>query len=354
MRLRMKNDLLSLIKNKAVTISLVSGAALITVAFLVGWFSALHWYRSEHEPVHKSEQHLGLQAFGYQFINPLLSCESAAESIEDRELRPFQQTVEQFIDDQIKQKHVSKVSVRFREMNNGLSFAIRGSEKFAPASLLKVPTMMAYFKWAESSPRLLTTTATYDTAIGDQNIGQYYQPAETIVPGKSYTFDELLYRSIVFSDNNANTILFNKLPPRILQKVYTDLGVPLPLARKDRDAEMSVTEYSAFFRILFNASYLTRDYSEKALTLLAATEFPNGLAAGVPRNIIVAQKFGERITGERNELLQLHDCGIVYYPEHPYLLCVMTRGASFEDLADTIKDISRVVYTEVDRHYRAP
>jgi len=28
--------------------------------------------------------------------------------------------------------------------------------------------------------------------------------------------------------------------------------------------------------------------------------------------------------------VQLHDCGIVYYPETPYLLCVMTKGWNFE------------------------
>ena len=56
--------------------------------------------------------------------------------------------------------------------------------------------------------------------------------------------------------------------------------------------------------------------------------------------------------GSNQEIKQLHDCGIVYYPKHPYLLCVMTRGDSFEYLDDTIRDISHLVYQEVNEHYQ--
>jgi hypothetical protein len=45
---------------------------------------------------------------------------------------------------------------------------------------------------------------------------------------------------------------------------------------------------------------------------------------------------------------QLHDCGIVYYPHKPYLLCVMTRGKSSDDNSKMIAEISKLVYREVD------
>lgn len=74
--------------------------------------------------------------------------------------------------------------------------------------------------------------------------------------------------------------------------------------------------------------------SEKALT------------AGIPNNYEISHKFGERqylSTGEK----QLHDCGIIYIPKKPYLLCVMTRGKNFDDLANTIKLISKTVFTQI-------
>ena len=52
-----------------------------------------------------------------------------------------------------------------------------------------------------------------------------------------------------------------------------------------------------------------------------------------------------RKNGER----QLHDCGIVYYSNHPYLLCVMTKDKTIENLADAIKDISHLVYEEINK-----
>jgi hypothetical protein len=156
---------------------------------------------------------------------------------------------------------------------------------------------------------------------------------------------------IVHSDNNAYFLLFSGIDPKVLHRVYTDLGLEVPKVRS-RDDYMTVNEYASFFRILFNASYLTREYSEKALKYLSEVDFPYGIVAGTPPGIPSALKFGERTLGNSGEIKQLHDCGIVYYPGHPYLLCVMTRGASFEFLDDTIREIARAAFEEMDRQYR--
>jgi len=115
---------------------------------------------------------------------------------------------------------------------------------------------------------------------------------------------------------------------------------------------MSVKEYASFFRILFNASYLNRDMSTKALRILSAVDYKNGIVAGVPSSVRVVHKFGERTLGPKLETKQLHDCGIVYYPNHPYLLCVMTRGSSFESLNEIVTDVSRLIYRELDSQYK--
>ena len=114
---------------------------------------------------------------------------------------------------------------------------------------------------------------------------------------------------------------------------------------------MSVEEFATFFRVLYNATLLSKDMSEKALDLLARAEFKEGLVEGVPASVTVAHKFGERVFGSNGEIKELHDCGIVYYPEHPYLLCVMTKGSSFEYLDDGIREISHIVYEKVNRTF---
>jgi poly(A) polymerase Pap1 len=84
--------------------------------------------------------------------------------------------------------------------------------------------------------------------------------------------------------------------------------------------------------------------SNKALEVLSQTEFDECIHGSVPEGTKVAHKFGERKNGKEQ---QLHDCGIVYYPQNPYLLCVMTKGKNISELLPIIKHVSKEVYDEV-------
>ena len=108
----------------------------------------------------------------------------------------------------------------------------------------------------------------------------------------------------------------------------------------------NLLKFSRFFRILYNGSYLNFEKSNKALELLTKIEFKDGLVAGLPSEVPVAHKFGERQFGEEK---QLHDYGIVYYPEKPYLICIMTRGKELSKLPHVISELSKVTYEEVSK-----
>ena len=83
--------------------------------------------------------------------------------------------------------------------------------------------------------------------------------------------------------------------------------------------------------------------SEKALELLSKTTFNDGIVAGLPENIVVSHKFGEYILPDE---IELHDCGIIYYVQNPYFLCVMTRGKDEGELKNTISGISKIIYED--------
>lgn len=305
-----------------------------------------------------ARQHLELRQSGWQYINPLLDCEQAADTIENRELAPFRQNVKQFIDNDLNKKWADKISVYFRELNDGPWFSIGDTEHFFPASLLKVPLMIAVLRQADSDPSFLKKRIHYD-AQGLEIIRN--SEAKKLAFGSSYTVDELLERMIVYSDNIPTYLLDNAVDLNILEHTYHDLGLTNPYSRLDQppivlaspDYLVSAQTYASFFRILFNASYLSRQMSDKALKLLTRTDFKDGLVAGLPPNIQVAHKWGYHETGKKREIKQLHDCGIVYYPDHPYLLCVMTSGSSYEYLDDAVREISRSVYAEIDKQQHA-
>ena len=73
-------------------------------------------------------------------INPLLDLEP---TLDYSELRPFKHRIEQFIASTLRSDSVRHISVYFRDLNNGPLFGINEKERFTPASLLKVPLMIA-------------------------------------------------------------------------------------------------------------------------------------------------------------------------------------------------------------------
>jgi beta-lactamase class A len=305
---------------------------------VLGWLFRTNWEGSQEE---ETEFHEGQS----QFINPLLSCGDMGEQI-GREITPFKHVVQKKIDDFIKSGKAKHVSVYYRDLNNGPWFGIGEKDLFTPASLLKVPELMDYMKEAEKTPGILHEKIKYNGNNFNADEGETIYPAAQAEYGKTYTVDDLLRLMIVYSDNNALMLLANR-GWSFLDRIYTVMGLPIP-EFSGENYQITVKDYAEFFRILFNASYLDQEMSDKALQMLASTDFKSGLVAGVPKNIIVAHKFGERVTPEEK---QLHDCGIVYYPNRPYLLCVMTKGTDMGDLISVISGVSRVAFDEVDHQY---
>jgi hypothetical protein len=139
----------------------------------------------------------------------------------------------------------------------------------------------------------------------------------------------------------------NFLDGKALDEIYSDFGLQGP--SDSGSYEISAKDYSLFFRILYNSTYLDRDYSEKALSLLSQTTFKDGLTAGLPKDTVVAHKFGEHVVtdSQGNETgVELHDCGLIY-GKPQFLLCVMTRGENSDNLKTVIKDITSLVYNEI-------
>lgn len=282
----------------------------------------------------------------YQFINPLLECEVAEGSLDARK-ENFHDDLEAYVTHLKEDKKLSDVALYFRDLNNGPTFGVGEKEEFFPASLLKVPVMMAYYHIAEKEPSVLSAKIAFDKPK-EFGINATIIPQENLVVGEMYTVDDLIRRMIVFSDNQALALLTDRLPLPVLQNLFAMLGIGEDVLI-DGNSKLTVKEYAGFFRILFNSSYLSRESSEKALKLLTTTKYNEALPGGVPTDVIVSHKFGEAGTGDTER--QLHDCGIVYFPNHPYLACIMTRGHDTETLKNSIRDISRFIYEKIDEQY---
>jgi beta-lactamase class A len=292
-----------------------------------------------------------VRAGGFHFINPLLECEIPEGAERPGELKSFRQDVEALVTSCLRKGMADNISVYFRDLNDGPWFAISPEENFAPASLLKVPILITALRKAERDPSFLKIPITLPPDFAPDK-GQAIPPLEVLEAGKTYTVEELLRRMIVYSDNRAVSIIDQLLSTEEQLATFRALGVGFHESATE-PFNLSVASYASFFRILFNASYLNRDMSERALSLLASSRFQRGIRAGIPGTVTVAEKFGHwMIPASEPTRQELHDCGIVYYPGRPYLLAVMTRGNDIPRLDSAIRLISAEVFRHVDEQTR--
>jgi len=325
-----------------IVIFLMSVLALCA-AFGLGWI--LH-----AEPVSAGGgcKSLPLRLNTNQLVKPLLVCDMSFNKGK-KLMAPLSSKLQSIIDAAKKQNNVSDASVFFQDFNTDDRVDINENSKFYPASLNRVALMIALLKIMESKPDSVPQGMVYNGA--DENSGQEILPKCALQKGEYYTIDQILETLIKCSDNNAFYLLTSSIDNSILQDLYNDLGISVDLLNPDQPKDydfMNTEDASYFFRILYNASYLTDNNSEKTLELLSQTDFTQGIVAGVPKKIKVAHKFGlATFVNPDNQLVEreLHDCGIVYHSKNPYLLCVMTKSsAPIANIENVIKDVSTAAY----------
>lgn len=308
----------------------------IACAFASGYGTS--WYFGHFAAANPSTA-LRETSSAYRYIDPLLAC-GINDNKNFAEYDSLKSGVSTIIASDKLAGKVTDVSVYFRDLNSGTWMGIGQNALYAPASLDKIALLMAYLKEADRNPGVLAAQYTF-TGSRETDTPDY----KPMTVGRSYTVRELLERLIANSDNDAKDMLHDHIDQDAVNEVFTDLGLEAPPI-SDKGDSMSAKSYSLFFRILYNATYLSRQNSELALDLLTKVVFKDGLTAVLPPNVKVAHKFGYRVFNppQSGVSAELHDCGIVYKGANPYFLCVMTKGTNYRDLASVIQEISKDVY----------
>ncbi|MBI5917230.1 MAG: serine hydrolase [Bacteroidetes bacterium] len=280
---------------------------------------------------------------GFENIRPLLTVETAAESpIFD----PLKQDLTSTIDTLTKAGTVSEVSIFFKEFEHGNWMAINPDKKYHPASLMKVPLLLAMLRSLEADPSQLKKEVTFEKPVGMEERAQFYK-YPTIEVGKKYTVHELLFYMIAYSDNNATWVVSRFVSQDQIAKLFAEMGLPTPRT-DDPNFTLTPRDYSLFFNAIFNSSYLSSEFSEYSADLLSNCSFKEGFGKGFPTDTKMWHKFGE--WQAENQPHELHEVGIVFVKEKPFLLMVMTKGNDTERQAEAIQTISKEIY----KHIEAP
>ena len=228
-------------------------------------------------------------------------------------------------------------SLYFEDLDSGAWFGINETNLYDQWSLLKVKVAATVLKKVERREvnldfRIKLRPVELDTATLFPELNH---------AGDELTVRELLEQLIRYSDNTASFALSRLFKADEFQDTLLAVGtLPAP-SGKPRNFLPSISpkEYANALRDLYFAKYLSKPSSDLILALMANTVYDSQIRMGLPPGIKVAHKVGFNAgSGE------FHDCGIVYLPSAPYILCIMSRDSTREESDRVISELSRLVY----------
>ena len=257
---------------------------------------------------------------------------------ESQELAPLKEQLSQRIQTWKTEKKVTRASVFYKELNSVHWTGVNQKDGYYPGSLLKLALLINVLKLSESNPALLDQRIVFSTGV---NMPVLEVPDNPLIPGKDYSVRELLKLCIAESSNDATSLLVNVFNKELYKELFAEVEITVP-ELEDKYYKMSAEDYSKFFRLLYNATYLNRAKSEYAMEVLTQCKFQKGMSKLLPPQTRIAHKFGEHY-GD-GSLTQFHEGGIVYAAGKTYLVVIMTEGADHQTLVDCVAELSKLCF----------
>ena len=233
------------------------------------------------------------------------------------------------------------LGVYFEYLPSGSSVGVNDTMELRLASLSKIPAAMAAYKQIENgtikSDQLLT--------ISKDNLDTKFGDLWKTGAGSVITVKDAVRLSLTHSDNTAYNTLISSISNADIDDIYDSLDIPRE--HQNNLPIVSPKNYSSILRTLYLSSYLNKKDSQEILQILTQTLFNDKLPAGVPSGVPVAHKIGVFEEADTKQSIY-NDCGIVYVPKRPYLLCLMFKGNEAEAQKYMV-NVSKIIYSFVSQ-----
>jgi beta-lactamase class A len=281
----------------------------------------------------------------YKFINPLLAVD-LNQPLSFFETDNAKSQINSLINQDQKAGRLQVAGLYFQELETGRWFGINEDNKFLAGKTLKVPIMIAYFKAAEANPAILKKILVY-ISQPDDSTGNNQVPLED---GQSYPVEDFIREMIIDDSSSAANSLFDNIDKNALNQVYSDLSIEFKEDKTSNDF-ISAKQNALFYRVLYNATYLNRQDSEKALEILSQSDIGLGAAQYLPKDVAVAHRHPP-LQQTSQQSLQRGDCGIVYFPGHPYIFCAMISAKDQNYMENFLGKLGQIIYQDMAVRYK--
>jgi beta-lactamase class A len=216
------------------------------------------------------------------------------------------------------------------DLRTGDRVSIRGDETFPTASLIKVAVLVALLDEVNKGTIRMDERISLlaRDRVPGSGVLQYMQS------GLEPTVADAAWLMITISDNTATNLLLDHLNVKTVGDKMEALGLPHTKIHSKtflRSTSIAVdssvkyglgvttpNETARLFELLHRGRAVSPALDSTALAMLRSNQDGTKLTRWLPDSVAVAHKTGE-VDRSRS------DCGIVYGPQAPVVVCAMTR-----------------------------
>jgi beta-lactamase class A len=221
-------------------------------------------------------------------------------------------------------------------LSSGFSYGINENDIFEPASLNKLPVMLAMYIEAENGNIDLETTHVLKNSDKVAGSGSLYGKPE----GYELTYQKILSYMGQESDNTAANIAKNMLGEEKIKQAIDKAGMSNTVVIGE-DQKTTPYDVGIFFEKLWEGTLVSKKHRDELLNNLTDTIYEEWLAAGIPSDIDVAHKYGR-------EIHVVNDAGIVF-TDDPFVLVFLSKGVVEKEADQVFPELSKTIYNQEAR-----
>jgi beta-lactamase class A len=251
------------------------------------------------------------------------------------------------------------MGVAIRDLSSGETFLLHGDDIFPQASSIKIAVLAELYHQEQrarrgdsSAARLLDlyTMRTEDLVPDSSIMGG-------LTPGVSrITNRDLATMMVAVSDNSATNVLIDRLGMANVEHTLATLGLKnthlerkmmdIASAREGRENLSTPREMMTLLDAIYRNKLFDKELTADFFKVLS-TPKDSSIPKLLPADLTIANKPGE-LEAVRN------DSGIVFVPNRPFILCVMTTYLQDERAGQqAISEIALAAYRYFDRLSRS-